>query len=143
MAEAVETANRNGRLRVVVIDRDPDVRSALGLILSREAGIRVVCEDSSVDCLLDCAGESCPDLVLIGWDRPRPNLAQVLPALRSSCPGVMAVALSTRVDDRAAAIADGADAFVCKADAPDELLATLRGLIRSSSSEPAPTQSST
>jgi DNA-binding NarL/FixJ family response regulator len=51
--------------------------------------------------------------------------------LRTTCPGLLVIALSGRPAARRSAMAAGADAFVSKADPPERLLKTIDGYLRS------------
>jgi DNA-binding NarL/FixJ family response regulator len=115
--------------RVLVADGDPTVRSALRLVLCQAVGLNVVEEASDAAHLLVAAAASAPDLVLLDWNLPGWHPDEALTALRAGAPGATVVVLSTRPEPRRRALAAGADAFVCKADGPTLLLATLERLV--------------
>ena len=75
--------------------------------------------------LLAKAGSDCPDLVLLDWELPNLAVCQVLTALQRTCPHVLVIALSGRPEVRSAALAAGADGFVCKCDPPERLLSAI------------------
>src|SRR3569833_618103 len=89
--------------RALIADGDPNVRSALGLLLTREPGLTLVGQTCGFEDLLHCVEQTRPHLVLVDWELPGMAPLQVVHAL-----------------------AAGADAFVCKSDGPARLLATLR-----------------
>jgi DNA-binding NarL/FixJ family response regulator len=71
----------------------------------------------------------------------RAPAAATLAALRRSCPGLHILVLSLRPEDRRAALAAGADAFVSKVEAPDHLVQALRAARprrRSGAADPGP-----
>ena len=115
--------------RVLVVDGDANVRSALRLVLTREPGLDVVGEAVAAEDLLPCVAASRPDLVVLDWDLPNLHEAELLPRVRALCPAVAIIAVSPRPECRAGACVEGADAFVCKNDAPAALLAAVRGLV--------------
>jgi DNA-binding NarL/FixJ family response regulator len=120
-------------MRVLIADDQPQVRSALRLLLKQEPGVTVVGEAEDTQQALELAAGQRPDLVLLDWELPGPWAAQplknagqhLLPALRARCPQVKVVALSGRPEARQAALAAGADAFVSKGDPPERVLAAV------------------
>src|SRR3569833_1394686 len=121
--DGVDTSNSR---RVLIADGDPNVRSALGLLLTREPGLTLVGQTCGFEDLLHCVEQTQPHLVLVDWELPGMAPLQVVPALKARRPDVRLIALSTRSELREHALAAGADAFVCKSDGPASLLATLR-----------------
>jgi DNA-binding NarL/FixJ family response regulator len=125
-------------MRVLIADDQPQVRSALRLLLKQEPGVTVVGEAEDTQQALELAAGQRPDLVLLDWELPGPWAAQplknagqcLLPALRAQCPQVKVVALSGRPEARRAALAAGADAFVSKGDPPERVLAAVDNCMR-------------
>ncbi|MCL4535543.1 MAG: response regulator transcription factor [Bacteroidetes bacterium] len=123
-------------MRILLADDQPEVRSALRLLLEQEAGLEVVAEAGEAACMLALLEAVHPDLLLLDWELPGldASLSRVrtrramLSSLRALCPGLSVVTLSGRPEVRRAALAAGADAFVSKGDPPEHLLATLRGI---------------
>lgn len=117
-------------MRVLIADDQPQVRSALRLLLKQERGVTVVGEAEDVEQALVLAAAWRPDVVLLDWELPDLRVAgpaktaggRLLPALVTACPQVKVVALSGRPEARQAALASGADFFVSKGDPPERLL---------------------
>ena len=112
-------------MRIVLADGQSNVRFALRTLLERQPEVQVVDEAGDVDELLSRIGDTCPDLVVLDWRLRGAAQADVLTILRQVCPGLTVVALSGRPEDRRAALVAGADAYVCKTDPPEELLAAI------------------
>ncbi len=119
-------------MKVLLADDQPEIRSALRLLLQQEAWLSVAGEAEDFTQLLAVAAELEPDLVLLDWelpslDRSRPESwsANMLSALRDAAPSVRIVALSGRPEARNAALEAGVDAFVSKGDPAEHLLSTL------------------
>lgn len=112
-------------MRIVLADDQARVRSALRLLIDQENGFLVVGEAEDASSMLACAGRLHPDLVLMDWELPGLDDAHKLSPLQGAAPGVKVIALSGQPDQRAAALKDGATAFVAKTDPPDVLLAAL------------------
>ncbi len=116
-------------MRVLIADDQPQVRSALRLLLKQQPGMTVVGEAGDAEQALELAAAHQPDLVLLDWELPDRGGA-VLAELRVVRPGLVVVALSSHPEARWAALAAGANAFVSKGDPPDRLLATIGDLRR-------------
>jgi DNA-binding NarL/FixJ family response regulator len=125
-------------MRVLIADDQPQVRSALRLLLKQEPGVTVVGEAEDTQQALELAAGQRPDLVLLDWELPGPwvggplkNAGQrLLPTLRARCPHTKVIALSGRPEARKAALAAGADAFVSKGDPPERVLAAVDNCMR-------------
>ena len=113
-------------MRVLLIDDRPQMRSALRCLLEQEPGLSIVGEAAETKGLLAQVHEIRPDLVLLDWELPGLQAADLLPSLHVlRCPPKV-VAFSERREARQEALAAGADAFVSREDPPEWLLNTLR-----------------
>ena len=120
-------------MRVLIADDQPQVRSALRLLLKQEPDLAVVGEADDAERALALSAEQRPDLVLLDWELPGQGAAgplrsagqRLLPALRVCCPHLKVIALSGRPEARQAALDAGVDAFVSKGDPPERLLAAV------------------
>ena len=112
-------------MKVLLADVQPQVRSALRLLLEQEAQAQVVAEAETLDDLLDRPLAPHPDAILLDWELPGLSPADGLPAIRRAYPSAQIVALSSQPEARKPALYAGADAFVCKGDPPETLLAAL------------------
>lgn len=122
-------------MRILLADDQPQVRFALRVLLERQPGLTVVGEAADAETLLSQAGAVCPDLVLLGWELPGPAMNGLLLALRETCPKVLVIALSGRLEAHQAALSAGADAFVSKSDPPERLLAAIAGCLANRTAE--------
>jgi len=112
-------------MRVLLADGQTKVRSALHLLLDQQSGLDVVGEAADAESLLTLVEMTPPDLLLIDWELPGRQAADLLHALRECRPHLSVIALSGQPEARRAALAAGADAFVSKGDPPERLLAAL------------------
>jgi len=112
-------------MNVLLADDQPQVRSALRLLLEQEAEAQIVAEAETLAGLLDRGSMTPPDTILLDWELPGLSPAKDLPAIRRAYPSAQIVALSSQPEARQSALYAGADAFVCKGDPPEVLLATL------------------
>ena len=116
--------------RMLLADQNADVRHALALLLRTALDLEVVGEAG------DCTGLSArsreqADLLLVEWAGIALEAPQQLAELRALNDRLRIVVLSTQPEDRAAAIAAGADAFISKVDPPDQVLAVVRAVLTS------------
>lgn len=109
-------------MRLLLADERPKTRFALRTLLRLQTGLTVVGEAATADGLLALAEQTSPDVLLLGWGLQGSQADELLPALRSICPHIYVIALSSRPEVRGAALAAGADAFVSKIDSPERLL---------------------
>ena len=112
-------------MRILLADDEPRVRFALSVLLERQPGLEVVGEALDAEDLLRQAEAACPDLVLLDWGLSGPVPEELLTDLRKARPELCVIALSGRPEARQTALDAGADAFVCKCDSAQRLLAAI------------------
>jgi two-component system response regulator DesR len=115
-------------MRVLLADHHSQVRWALRTAIKEEPGLVVVGEVLESETLLSQAQALRPDLILLEWELPGRPLEEVLSTLHALNNGCQVFILSRQPECETAALEAGADAFISKATAPEELLATLRAL---------------
>ena len=119
--------SRGGKMRVLIADDQPHVRSALLLLLRQEPDVTVVGEADDTEQALELVAGQQPDLVLLDWELPGRGGIATLARLQAARPGLLVIALSGRPEARRAALAAGVDVFVSKGEPPDQLLAAVEG----------------
>jgi two-component system phosphate regulon response regulator PhoB len=107
---------------IVLASQEYDLRLALEMLFREQPGAYVVGAVSHADALLALIRSACPDLVLLDWDLPGQPMAEVMAQAQSAGPVPKIIVLSRDEEDRGAALAAGADAFVIKGDPPKQLL---------------------
>lgn len=117
-------------MRVLIADRQRSVRSALRLLIDERLALEVVGEAAGWEPLLNLVRHALPDLVILDWELVARRPGEALAELRSLAPGLMVVVMSGKSEVREAATAAGADAFLCKGDAPERSLAALQAFSR-------------
>ncbi len=123
-------------MRVLLADDQPEVRSALRLLLEQGDDMHIVGEAGHADDLLAETAAARPDVVLLDWELPGLQAANRMPeltpqfgviaALRAACPQLKVITLSGRPEARQPALDAGADVFVSKGDPPENLLESIR-----------------
>lgn len=118
-------------MRVLLADDHPKVRWALRTFIKEEPGWIIVGETSGADTLLSQALVLQPDLILLEWELPGWAGDKLLSALRALDLPSRLIVLSKSSETERLALAAGADAFVSKANGPEQLLAVLHRLVES------------
>ena len=113
-------------MQVLLADDQPQVRSALRLVLEHEPEMQVVGEVTNAEALLTQTQATHPDLILLDWELPGQAMSNLLPLLRKGFPYLSVIALSGQLEARQNALEAGADAFVSKGDPPERLLEILQ-----------------
>ena len=115
-------------MEVLIADDEPQVRSALRLLLKQVLGVDVAGEADHASEALKLVSKHRPGLVLLDWELPDCGGAAALAELRTVQPDLKIIALSGRPEARRAAQEAGVDAFVSKGDPPECLLAAFRAV---------------
>lgn len=118
--------SKNEPLRILIADSDPRVRTALQLLLAEAAGATLIRESADLASLAAQVSVFKPDLILLDWELPGRPAAGLLVVLSRPEARPRVIVLSVRPEAGPEALAAGADAFVSKADPPEQLLAALR-----------------
>ena len=113
-------------MRVLLADGDADVRWALRLLLTHDLDMQVVGEVADAGDLWTQVQQTQPDLLVLDWGMLGARSGAALERLRLLSPGLRVIAISERPEAGRQALAAGADAFVCKANAPEQMVNTLR-----------------
>jgi two-component system response regulator MprA len=125
-------ATNNARARVLIVDDDPKILSLLRRGLSFE-GYQVTTAEDGLGALASARDEP-PDLVVLDVMMPGLDGLEVCRRLRAGAEDVPILMLTARdtVPDRVAGLDAGADDYLVKPFAFDELLARVRALLRRS-----------
>ena len=99
--------------KILIVDDEGDLRTLLGLCFLRRGHSIVVAGDGAVG--LQCVATHAPDLLVTDLNMPVLDGLELLRRLRADGHADLPViVLTARADQRAAAIAAGADAFLVK-----------------------------
>lgn len=114
--------------RVIIVDDDPLVRSALALMLGGRSDIEVVGEAADGQRGLALCAEVSPDLVLMDLRMPVLNGLEATRRLHAESDSPKVIVLTTfDADDQVIeALAAGADGFLLKDTAPDQIVHAIR-----------------
>jgi signal transduction histidine kinase len=138
-AQGLETAVRQGPVRVLVVDDTPALRRLMGLVLEG-TGFEVVGEAGDGLAAIAESRRLQPDLVLLDLAMPVMDGLEALPQVREEVPGARIVIVSG-FDRRAMesqVVEAGADGYVQKGLPPDAMVETLRALFPDAPEPAAP-----
>jgi DNA-binding NarL/FixJ family response regulator len=112
-------------MRIILADDQPEVRSALRLLLEEKTGIKVIADASTSTELLRQVRACCPDLILLDWELPGSEPEKLVKLLHKTCSSLYIIALSSRPQMKPVALKAGVLHFICKSEPPEQLLAAL------------------
>ena len=117
-------------LRALVVEDEVDLADVLGRMLTLEGWDTRTAHNGNA--AIRVAKANPPDVVVLDVMLPDMTGLQVLRHLRAASPAACVLFLTARdsVEDRVAGITAGADDYLTKPFAMEELLARLRGLVR-------------
>ena len=113
-------------MRAVLADGERTVRDALQTLLTQDLGMAVVGVADTAEALLRRVRSHKPDLVVVAWNLVAGDASATFAVLRRSSPDLRIVVLGLRPETRQVALGAGADGFISKVDAGDEVVHTLR-----------------
>jgi DNA-binding NarL/FixJ family response regulator len=115
-------------IRVLLVDDDPLVRSALAHFLTREEGTAVVAEAGDGRDALDQVGRHRPDVVLMDVRMPRMDGIDATAQIAERWPDVRVLAVTTfdTVDTVLPMLHAGASGYLLKDSPADEIVAGVR-----------------
>ena len=116
------------RIRVLLADDRSRSRDGLRALLATCPEVKVVAEAADGREALRVVEECRPDVVLMDAQMPVMDGLEATRLIKGNWPGVRVIVLTMYSSYRADALAAGADAFVSKADPPEQLLAAILSL---------------
>lgn len=117
-------------MKILLIEDEPEFASTLRAVLARE--LFVVDHVDRIDMAREAIASNCYDLVLLDRTLPDGDGLSLIPDLRADHPGLAIIVLSARGDvlDRVAGLDKGADDYLIKPFALDEMFARIRAVKR-------------
>ncbi len=115
-------------LQILIVDDQPRARHGLMALLSTLPQVGRLHEAENGRQAVDFVENSTPDVVLMDVRMPVMDGLLATGRIKAHWPQVKVILLSMYAEYEVDAITFGADAFVCKGDAPAKLLATLASL---------------
>jgi DNA-binding NarL/FixJ family response regulator len=111
--------------RILLADDNPEIRSALRLLLETRLDMELINEARDMEHVLAQMEDAQPACIILDWDLPgRPTRGRIS-VLRALVPELTVIVINTRPELREDILTEGADAFICKTDPPERLLDAL------------------
>ena len=125
-------------MHILVAIAQMDLRLAIELYLAEGPGVTLVGSASEAPSLRALVRTARPDLVVLDWALPGQFPKNLTAEIKRIDPPPQVIVLGTQTEQRPAALAAGADAFVLQADPPTRLLTAVQEarLRRASTEDP-------
>ena len=127
-------------MNIVISGSNDEVIAALRLVLEQKIGITITNQVNDVISLFSSIIKNCPDVIILDVDliglktykgQIPGGLHKLIETVHQLCPPVYILALSYLPNMEKLCVQSGANAFACKSDPPDKLLAHLENLTNS------------
>ncbi len=116
------------RIRILLADDDPALRSALTLLLETRLHANVVAESQSMETLLDSLKHHRPDIVILDWELPgKPKLDRIA-FLHKHYPALKVVVIGSQPETAEQSLALHADAYISKSEPPEQMVEMLQAM---------------
>lgn len=118
-------------IRILLVDDHTMVREALRVVLERESSIQAVAEAGDGESALRMVVTWMPDVVLLDVSLPGISGIETMRRMRSACPDIKALALSTYLEQGVIQqmLEAGADGYISKSEAGIELMQGIRSVL--------------
>ena len=113
-------------MQILLADDNPDLRSALRLLLETRLDLKLISEARDMEHVLAQVEDTHPDCIILDWELPGRPRRERIQVLRTLVPEMHIVVTSARPESRDEALAEGADGFAGKSESPALILDTIR-----------------
>ncbi len=130
--------------RVLLADDNPNLRSALRLLLETRLEFELIVEARDMEHVLAQVEDSRPDCIILDWELPGRPIRERVSVLRTLVPHLKVIAISARPESKEAALAEGAEAFISKNEPPILILDRIQKIYQpESGTDPPPEKKGT
>jgi DNA-binding NarL/FixJ family response regulator len=128
----MSTAETGPGITIVLADDHTLFREGIKEMLTTDPGMKIVGEAAEGNAAAALALKHCPDILLLDVEMPGPGAASVIRHVSSACPGVRIIVLTMHDDADLvqSLLSCGAAAYLVKTILRDELVATIRSVVR-------------
>lgn len=116
--------------RILLAEENPNLRSALRLLLKTRFGVEQIVEARDMEHVLAQVKAWRPDCIILDWELPGSPSRERVSVLRALVPALKVIALSIRPESKAAALEEGVETFVCKTESPDVILESIQNIFQ-------------
>ncbi|MFL7890512.1 MAG: response regulator transcription factor [Anaerolineales bacterium] len=115
--------------RILLADDSAHILSALRLLINTRLDLELINEARDMEHVLAQVEDSHPACVILDWALPGRPTHERISVLRALDPDLKIIILNTLPEIRRQVLDDGADAFICKTDPPENLLDVLQRVL--------------
>ena len=118
-------------IKILIADDHPIVRKGMINIISDESDMKVVCEVSNGDQVMDLVKKNEIDFVILDISMPGKSGFELLDMMKNVSPGIPVLMLSALSEEIYASksLKAGASGFINKETAPEELITAIRKIM--------------
>lgn len=114
---------------VLIADDNPELRTALRLLLKTRLGIKEIHDAQDMEHVLAVVEDAPPDGLILDWELPGRPTRERITVLRTLAPRLKVIALSARPEAERQSLAEGVDAFFSMTDSPERILEAIGKVI--------------
>ncbi len=116
------------KIRILLADDDPALRSALSLLLETRLHASIVAESYNMENLLDSLKRHRPDIVILDMDLPGKPKADRITFLHRAYPALKVVVIGPQPELATHSLALHADAYISKSEPPEQMVEMLQAI---------------
>lgn len=129
--------------RILLADDNPELRSALRLLLETRLDFELIVEARDMEHVLAQVEDARPDCVILDWELPGRPTRERVSVLRTLVPHLKVIAFSARPESKETALAEGAEAFLSKDEPPILILDNIQKICQQTEAGAANAQNET
>ncbi len=112
--------------QILLADDNPDLRSALRLLLETRLDVNLISEARDMEHVLAQVEDARPECIILDWELPGRPKRKRIEVLRALVPELKIIVTSARPEAREEALLEGADQFAGKSESPLQILEVVR-----------------
>lgn len=116
------------KIRILLADDNPSLRSALALLLETRLNVSVVGESTSMENLLADLPIIRPDIVILDWELPGKPKENRITLLYKAYPSIKVVVIGSQSENIQQSLAIHADAYISKSEPPEQMVQVLQAI---------------
>ena len=116
------------KIRILLADDDPALRSALALLLETRLNASIVAELYNMENLLGDLKRHRPDIVILDWELPGNPKKDRIAYLHKFYPALKVVVIGSQPEMAEQSLALHADAYISKSEPPEQMVEMLQAI---------------
>jgi DNA-binding NarL/FixJ family response regulator len=116
------------KTRILIADDNPDIRSAMALLLETRLNAQIIGEADSMESLLSILKTDQPDMVILDWELPGTPAGDRVALLKGIHPILRVVATTSQPENAQKNLGGQADAYLSKSELPERIVWALQSI---------------